>query len=56
MAYDSIAIICSRMLKLQHDGHFSREALQQIGDVAAGRAGGRKSDDEIIIYSVGDSQ
>lgn len=56
VAYDSIAIIGSRMLKLQHDGHFSREALQQIGDVAAGRAGARKSDDEIIIYSVGGSQ
>lgn len=53
VAYDSIGIIGSRMLKLQHDGHFPREDLQQIGDIAAGRAVGRKSDDEIIVYSVG---
>lgn len=53
VAYDSIGIIGSRMLKLQHDGHFPREDLQQIGDIAAGRAEGRKSDDEIIVYSVG---
>src|SRR5699024_5734637 len=29
VAYDSIGIIGSRMLKLQHDGHFPREDLQQ---------------------------
>lgn len=53
VAYDSIGIIGSRMLKLQHDGHFPREDLQQIGDIAAGRIEGRQSDDEIILYSVG---
>lgn len=53
VAYDSIGIIGSRMLKLQHDGHFPREDLQQIGDIAAGRVEGRQSDDEIILYSVG---
>lgn len=53
VAYDQIGIIGSRMLKLQHDGHFPREDLQQMGDIAAGRIEGRTSDDEIIIYSVG---
>lgn len=53
VAYDQIGIIGSRMLKLQHDGHFPREDLQQIGDIAAGRTPGRTSDDEIIVYSVG---
>ena len=53
VAYDQIGIIGSRMLKLQHDGHFPREDLQQMGDIAAGRIEGRKSDDEIIVYSVG---
>lgn len=53
VAYDQIGIIGSRILKLQHDGHFAREEMQQMGDIAAGRAEGRKSDDEIIIYSVG---
>lgn len=53
LAYDNIGIIGSRMLKLQHDGHFPREDLQQIGDITSGRIAGRASDDEIIVYSVG---
>lgn len=53
VAYDQIGIIGSRMLKLQHDGHFPREDMQNLGDITAGRLEGRKSDDEIIVYSVG---
>lgn len=52
-SYDMVQIVGAKFLDLLHDGKIKREDVVDIADVIVGKAVGRRSDDEIIIYSVG---
>lgn len=50
---NQIYIPGSLWLDLVHDGKLEKDKIINLGAILAGKAEGRKSDDEIIIYSVG---
>lgn len=51
--YNQIYIPGSLWLDLVHDGKLSKDKIVNLGAILAGKAEGRRSDDEVIIYSVG---
>ncbi|MBQ7200835.1 MAG: ornithine cyclodeaminase [Eubacterium sp.] len=51
--YNTIYIPGCLWLDLVHDGKLSKDKIINLGAILAGKAEGRKSDDEVIIYSVG---
>ncbi|MCR5213992.1 MAG: ornithine cyclodeaminase [Eubacterium sp.] len=51
--YNTIYIPGSLWLDLVHDGKLSKDKIINLGAIIAGKEEGRKSDDEVIIYSVG---
>lgn len=51
--YPEICIIGSKFTDLVHEGKIERSDIIDIADIIEGRAVGRESDDDIIIYSVG---
>ena len=51
--HETIGIIGNKYVDLIHDGRIPKDKVLHIGDVALGRAPGRTSDDQIIVYSVG---
>lgn len=53
MAYQILGIPGCHWHGLVEKGQLDASQLEQIGDVAAGRAPARRSEDEIILYSVG---
>ncbi len=52
-AYHTIPIPAVHCMDLMADGRMAREQLDDLGDVITGKLPARKSDDEIVIYSVG---
>lgn len=51
--YPEICIVGSKFTDLKHEGKISREDIIDIADVIEGKAPGRESEDDIIVYSVG---
>ena len=51
--YNTIYIPGCLWLDLVHDGKLEKDKIINLGAILSGKAEGRKSDDEIIIYSVG---
>ncbi len=51
--YNMVYIPGCLWLDLVHDGKLSKDKIINLGAILAGKQEGRKSDDEIIIYSVG---
>ena len=51
--YPKIAIIGSKFTDLIHEGKKKKEDIAEMADIILGKTPGRRSDDEIIIYSVG---
>ncbi|GAB2644773.1 tyramine oxidase subunit B [Gordonia jinhuaensis] len=52
-SHNHVPIIGSKFIDMIHDGTMSKDDLIDIGAVADGDAVGRRSDDEIVIFSVG---
>ncbi|WP_010122432.1 tyramine oxidase subunit B [Corynebacterium nuruki] len=52
-AFETVGIIGNRFLALEKDGVLPPGAVTDIADVITGDAVGRRSDDDIVIYSVG---
>ena len=52
-AHNTIPIIGVRFMDMLAEGALTAEQLEDIGQIIAGEAPGRKNDDEIIIMSVG---
>ncbi len=51
--YNMVYIPGCLWLDLVHDGKLSKDKIINLGAILAGKQEGRKSDDEVIIYSVG---
>lgn len=51
--WETIGIIGCRMIDLVHEGKVAAESITNVGDVALGRCPGRRSDDQIVVFSVG---
>lgn len=51
--YNQIYIPGCLWLDLVHDGKLEKEKIINLGAILSGKMEGRKSDDEVIIYSVG---
>lgn len=51
--YNTVYIPGCLWLDLVHDGKLTKDKIINLGAILAGKAEGRKSDDEVIIYSVG---
>jgi ornithine cyclodeaminase len=51
--WEKIGVIGNRLIDLVFEGKLGLADVTDIGDVALGRAAGRLSDDQIIVYSVG---
>ena len=51
--YNQIYIPGCLWLDLVHDGKLTKDKIINLGAILAGKEEGRKSDDEVIIYSVG---
>lgn len=52
-AFDTVGIIGNRFLELEKKGQLPAGTVTDIADVINGGAVGRRSDDDIVIYSVG---
>lgn len=52
-AHNTIPIIGVRFMDMLAEGVLTADQLEDIGQIIAGEAPGRKNDDEIIIMSVG---
>lgn len=52
-AHNVIPIIGVKFMDMIADGRMAKEDLEDLGQIVAGEAPGRKNDDEIIIMSVG---
>jgi ornithine cyclodeaminase len=52
-AFETVGIIGNRFLALEKSGVLPPDAVVDIADVITGDAVGRRSDDDIVIYSVG---
>ena len=51
--FGDITIIGSKFTDLVHEGKIRREDIVDLGDIIKGKAAGRDSEDQIILYSVG---
>jgi ornithine cyclodeaminase len=51
--YEKMQIVGTKFTDLKHEGKIRREDIIDIADIITGKHPGRKSDDEIIVYSVG---
>lgn len=51
--YNTIGIVGCKFTDLIHEGRCTWDDITDIADIITGKKPGRKSDDEIIIYSVG---
>lgn len=51
--YPKMGIIGCKFTDLIHDGKNTRGDITDMADIIEGRADGRRSDDDIIVYSVG---
>ncbi|MCR5692006.1 MAG: ornithine cyclodeaminase [Eubacterium sp.] len=51
--YNTVYIPGCLWLDLVHDGKLSKDKIVNLGAILSGKAEGRTSDDEVIIYSVG---
>lgn len=51
--HDTIPVVGMRFLDLIDEGRMSRDQIEDLGQIVAGEAPGRRNDDEIIILSVG---
>ena len=51
--FDTWFLIGSKFTDMIHDGELTRDRIENIGAIVAGKAPGRASDDQIIIYSIG---
>ena len=51
--HDTIPVVGMRFLDLIDEGRMSRSQLEDLGQIVAGEAPGRRNDGEIIIMSVG---
>ncbi|MGI6590876.1 MAG: tyramine oxidase subunit B [Eggerthellaceae bacterium] len=51
--FDTWFLIGSKFTDMIHDGELTRDRIENIGAICAGKAPGRASDDQIIIYSIG---
>ena len=51
--HEAIGIVGNRFTDLVEMGRLERSAVEELGDVVAGRTPGRTSDDEIVLLSVG---
>ena len=51
--YNQIYIPGCLWMDLVHDGKLSKDKIINLGAILAGKAPGRTSDDEVIIYSIG---
>lgn len=51
--FDTIYILGSKFMDLEHEGKLKREQICDLGAVLNGKQPGRESDDQIILYSVG---
>lgn len=49
----TLNIIGSKFTNLIHEGKLSKNDVSDMGDILLGKAPGRESDDQIIVYSVG---
>lgn len=49
----ALNIIGSKFTDLIHEGKLSKNDVSDMGDILLGKAPGRESDDQIIVYSVG---
>jgi ornithine cyclodeaminase len=49
----SIPVVGIRFLDLVHEGRIARSQLEDLAKIVSGEAPGRKSDEDIIIMSVG---
>ena len=52
-AHNNIPLVGVRCMDMIHDGQITLDDLEDLGQIVAGDAPGRKNDDEIIIMSVG---
>ncbi|AFA74342.1 ornithine cyclodeaminase [Gordonia polyisoprenivorans VH2] len=52
-SHHTIPIIGCKFMDMIHDGAMAADDLVDLGAVAAGDAVGRRSDDEIVVFSVG---
>lgn len=51
--FGNINIIGSKFTDMIHEGKISKDDVTDMGEILLGKAPGRQSDDDIIIYSVG---
>lgn len=51
--HNNVPVVGIKFLDLIDEGRMSRDQLEDLGQIVAGEAPGRRSDDEIIILSVG---
>ena len=52
-SYDPVQVVGAKFMDLLHDKKIKREDIIDIADVMTGKAAGRTSDEQRIIYSVG---
>ncbi|MCI5911832.1 MAG: tyramine oxidase subunit B [Oscillospiraceae bacterium] len=51
--FDKMFLLGDKFTDLAHDGKLDWDSVVNIGAIAAGKVPGRKSDDQIILYSIG---
>lgn len=51
--FGPINIIGCKFTDMVHEGFITRDKIEDMGDILLGKCAGRKSDDEVIVYSVG---
>jgi ornithine cyclodeaminase len=51
--HNAVSLLGSKFLDMIHDGKMAAEDLVDLGAIVSGAAQGRRSDDEIIIMSIG---
>ena len=51
--YPKLEMLGATYLDMIHDGTFSREKIVEMGDIVAGKVQGRKSEDEIVLFTTG---
>ncbi|WP_084352086.1 tyramine oxidase subunit B [Millisia brevis] len=52
-SHHEVPMVGCKFIDMVHDGKLDRDELVDIGAIAAGDVPGRRSDDEIVIFSVG---
>ena len=51
--YEKLEMLGAYYLDLMHDGKMKREQIIEMGDIVAGKTAGRRSEDDIVLFTTG---